>query len=75
MTELVVTGYASMDYAVALNGFVQGDKTTLISHRDSTAWPRLGGCVSYVAGAAAPGGHRGTAVHRGGFGRDAGALP
>ena len=74
MTELVVTGYASMDYVVALNGFVQGDKTTLVSHRDSTAWPRLGGCVSYVAVAAARAGHRVTPISWVGSDRDADAF-
>ena len=74
MTELVVTGYASMDYVVALNGFVQGDKTTLVSHRDSTAWPRLGGCVSYVSVAAALAGHRVTPISWVGSDRDADAF-
>ena len=74
MTELVVTGYASMDYVVALNGFVQVDKTTLVSHRDSTAWPRLGGCVSYVSVAAALAGHRVTPISWVGSDRDADAF-
>ena len=74
MTELVVTGYASMDYVVALNGFVQVDKTTLVSHRDSTAWLRLGGCVSYVSVAAALAGHRVTPISWVGSDRDADAF-
>jgi ribokinase len=74
MTELVVTGYASMDYVVALNGFVQVDKTTLVSHRDSTTWPRLGGCVSYVSVAAALAGHRVTPISWVGSDRDADAF-
>jgi len=63
-----------MDYVVALNGFVQVDKTTLVSHRDSTAWPRLGGCVSYVSVAAALAGHRVTPISWVGSDRDADAF-
>ena len=51
MTKLAVSGYSSMDYAVRLKGQIQGDHTTLIEYRDSTAWPRLGGCPAYVAAA------------------------
>lgn len=53
MTQLVVTGFASLDYPVSLAGMALGDRTTLIRHRDPQAWPRFGGCSAYVAAAAA----------------------
>ncbi|MCY4246920.1 MAG: PfkB family carbohydrate kinase, partial [Chloroflexi bacterium] len=53
MTALAVSGYSSMDYAIGLNGQIEGGHTTLISHRDTAAWPRMGGCPSYVSVAAA----------------------
>ncbi len=53
MTALAVSGYSSMDYAIGLDGQIEGEHTTLISYRDTTAWPRLGGCPSYVCVAAA----------------------
>lgn len=53
MTQLVVTGFASLDYPVSLAGMAKGDRTTLIRHRDPEAWPRLGGCSAYVATAVA----------------------
>lgn len=56
MTSLVVTGYASLDYPVALAGQIKGDQTTLINHRDPGAWPRMGGCPAYVSSAVAAGG-------------------
>ena len=43
MKQLVVTGYASLDYAVGLAGQAVADSTTLIASRDVTAWPRAGG--------------------------------
>ena len=51
MSRLVVTGYASLDFAVSLDGQAQGDRTTLIADRDASAWPRAGGCPTYIAGA------------------------
>ena len=57
MTELAVTGYASLDYAFGLNGQIAGDRTTLIDRRDPNAWPRLGGCPAYIAVAASKSGH------------------
>lgn len=53
MSKLLVTGYASLDYPVSLEGTVQPDKTTHITHRDPRAWPRTGGSPYYVATAAA----------------------
>lgn len=52
MTQLVVTGYASLDYAVGLAGQARGDSTTLIADRDAAAWPRAGGCPTYISAAA-----------------------
>tara|TARA_R110002020_G_scaffold233050_19_gene444796 strand:- start:45 stop:881 length:837 start_codon:yes stop_codon:yes gene_type:complete len=52
MSRLVVTGYASLDFAVGLGGQAQGDATTLIATRDPGAWPRAGGCPTYISGAA-----------------------
>jgi ribokinase len=52
MKQLVVTGYASLDYAVGLAGQAVADSTTLIASRDVTAWPRAGGCPTYIAAAA-----------------------
>jgi len=52
MSELAVTGYASLDYAVGLGGMVEPDKTTHIIHRDENAWPRAGGSPLYLAQAA-----------------------
>lgn len=51
MSRLVVTGYASLDYAVGLAGQARGDETTLIAARDAEAWPRAGGCPTYISGA------------------------
>ncbi len=52
MSELVVTGYASLDYPVSLAGTVQPNQTTHIAHRDPSAWPRVGGSPYYVGAAA-----------------------
>ncbi|MCZ4291494.1 carbohydrate kinase family protein [Hoeflea alexandrii] len=52
MNRLVVTGYASLDFAVGLDGHALGDTTTLIAARDPLAWPRAGGCPTYISGAA-----------------------
>ncbi|MBO6639143.1 MAG: carbohydrate kinase family protein [Roseitalea sp.] len=53
MARLAVTGYASLDYPVVLDGMVKADRTTHIRFRDPAAWPRAGGSPTYVAGAAA----------------------
>ena len=62
MTSLAVSGYASIDYVVGLAGRIAGDRTTLINSRDPAAWPRPGGCPTYVAGAAARAGEKAHAV-------------
>ncbi|QBY00813.1 carbohydrate kinase family protein [Rhodophyticola sp. CCM32] len=48
MTHLVVTGYASLDYVLQLKGQIAGDRTTLCK-RTPYAWPRAGGCPTYIA--------------------------
>lgn len=58
MRQLVITGYASLDFAVRLDGMAQGDRTTLIRSRDPLAWPRPGGCPTYIAGAASRAGQQ-----------------
>ena len=62
MTYLAATGYASIDYVVGLAGRIIGDQTTLINSRDPAAWPRAGGCPTYVAVAAAKSGQKSHAV-------------
>lgn len=56
MTALVITGYASLDYSIAVSGKIRRDRTTRISSRDPQAWPRLGGSPAYVGAAALAGG-------------------
>ncbi|MEM0934533.1 MAG: carbohydrate kinase family protein [Pseudomonadota bacterium] len=48
---LVVTGYASLDHVMHMRGGLAPDRTTL-GQRDPDAWPRAGGCPSYIARAA-----------------------
>lgn len=55
MTRLAVTGYASLDYAMQLDGMVTPDQTTA-GRRIDAAWPRVGGCPSYIAKAVAKAG-------------------
>ena len=47
---IVVTGYASLDYAVRLDRAPRADRTATILSRPRE-WPRLGGSPAYVAGA------------------------
>ncbi|MDN5789009.1 carbohydrate kinase family protein [Pseudorhodobacter sp.] len=56
MNRFVVTGYASLDHVLHLGGDVVKDRTTQIRHRDPAAWPRAGGCPTYVARAVAKAG-------------------
>ena len=62
MAEVVITGYASLDYPALLDGTVAGDSTTQIRFRDPGAWPRLGGSPAYAGAALARGGHHATPV-------------
>lgn len=55
--SVVVTGYASLDYAVRLDRPLRPDTTaTILSRADE--WPRLGGSPAYVAAALVRGGVR-----------------
>jgi ribokinase len=49
MSRIVVTGYASLDYSVRLDGKAEADRTTRIVSRSERAWPRLGGSPAHVA--------------------------
>ncbi len=55
MTSIVVTGYASLDYAVRLDRAAKADETATILSRPAQ-WPRLGGSPAYVAAALVAGG-------------------
>ncbi len=70
MSRLVVTGYASLDFAVGLDGQAVGDTTTLIATRDPEAWPRAGGCPTYISGAAVRAGQQATPIMWVGTGRE-----
>jgi ribokinase len=51
MTSIAVTGYASLDYVVQLNGPPHPNQTSVITGRPAEAWPRLGGSPSYIVAA------------------------
>lgn len=55
--SIVVTGYASLDYAVRLDSPPQPDRTATILSR-AVEWPRIGGSPAYVAAALVAGGAR-----------------
>ncbi len=55
--SIVVTGYASLDYAMRLDSPPQPDRTTTILSR-APAWPRLGGSPAYVTAALVAAGAR-----------------
>src|SRR5271157_569520 len=55
--SIVVTGYASLDYAVRLDSPPQPDRTATILSR-AAEWPRLGGSPAYVATALVASGAR-----------------
>jgi ribokinase len=55
--SIVVTGYASLDYAVRLDSAPEPDRTLTILSR-AAEWPRLGGSPAYVAAALVVGGAR-----------------
>lgn len=48
MSGIVVTGYASLDHVIVLDGDVRPGRTTTILNRPAKAWPRLGGGPAYV---------------------------
>jgi ribokinase len=49
VTGIVITGYASLDHVIVLDGAVRPGVTTTIVDRPEAAWPRLGGGPAYVA--------------------------
>jgi ribokinase len=49
MKSGVVTGYASLDHVIVLDGEVRPGRTTTIVDRSVRSWPRLGGGPAYVA--------------------------
>ncbi|MDO6966839.1 carbohydrate kinase family protein [Rhizobium alvei] len=53
MSGIVITGYASLDHVIVLDGDVRSGRTTTITRRPEKAWPRLGGGPAYVAAAIA----------------------
>ena len=54
---IVITGYASLDYAVRLDRAAEPDRTATIVSRPAE-WPRLGGSPAYVAAALVASGAR-----------------
>ncbi len=59
--KVVVTGYASLDYAVRLDRAPEPDRTTTVVSR-AAQFPRLGGSPAYVAAAIAASGGDATPV-------------
>jgi ribokinase len=49
MSRIVITGYASLDHVIVLDGEVKPGRTTTILNRSVKSWPRLGGGPAYVA--------------------------
>jgi ribokinase len=49
MSGIVISGYASLDHVIVLDGDVRPGRTTTILSRPAAAWPRLGGGPAYVA--------------------------
>lgn len=49
MNGIVISGYASLDHVIVLDGDVRPGRTTTILSRPEAAWPRLGGGPAYVA--------------------------
>lgn len=56
MTRIAVSGYASLDHVVTLDGVPVPGRTTTILSRPRDSWPRLGGSPAYVAAALVRGG-------------------
>jgi ribokinase len=49
MSGIGITGYASLDHVIVLDGDIRPGRTTTILSRPEKAWPRLGGGPAYVA--------------------------
>lgn len=58
--SIIVTGYASLDYAVRLDSPLRPDRTATILTR-APEWPRVGGSPAYVAAALVAAGARAAA--------------
>lgn len=54
--RIAVSGYASLDHVLTLDGIPTPGRTTTILSRPQDAWPRLGGSPAYVAAALAANG-------------------
>jgi ribokinase len=55
VTLVAITGYASLDHVVMLDGRPAAGRTTMITDRPAE-WPRLGGSPAFIAAALARGG-------------------
>lgn len=53
MTRLAVSGYASLDHAMAVDRPPTPDRTSVVTARLSDPWPAFGGCAPHVARALA----------------------
>lgn len=49
MSRIAITGYASLDHVIVLDGDVKPGRTTTILNRSVRSWPRLGGGPAYLA--------------------------
>ena len=61
MSRIAITGYASLDHVIVLDGDIRPGRTTTILSRPVRSWPRLGGGPAYVA-LAVHAGHPGAAI-------------
>lgn len=57
MRNAIASGYASLDFAVGLDGYFKVGHTTIVNDRSSDPWPLAGGCALYVSKAFAAAGH------------------
>ncbi len=58
MKNAITSGYASLDFAVGLDGHYKVGHTTIINDRSSQPWPHPGGCALYASIPIAAAGHR-----------------
>src|SRR5579863_4632140 len=61
MSQVAVTGYASLDHVIRLESVPRPNETAMAS-RPAGGWPRLGGSPSYVCVALARAGIRATPI-------------
>lgn len=57
MKTAITSGYASLDFAVGLDGYYKVGHTTIINDRSSNPWPHPGGCALYTSKPIAAAGH------------------